>query len=577
MDSESRNTDRSIRRTIGAQGKEKSEFKTALLFILSGTIVLSCFLFSKYTGKLYIDVDNYYVAMVTAGVFDDINWCYYVNPFLCIVIKLLTNLIPRVDWFTMLTHICVFTGAIWLIFSALTWKEGKLLEKAVFILWIVFLLVGLNLWNINYTVQSAFFCYVGGMGLFYARSSFRGRKILVTLFFLCGLAWRIEVFFLFLPFVILKAVCDRRCFLSGSKKIWPSAFLAGLMAACAVLITAHYAVRLLPQNTEAVRYNRARTAVTDYPMENWEKFPDKTLLSETAYRAITTEWCLFDTEVLNADLLEQVADAGGHTLSLHQALYRLARVCIQNRNSLLVPCSWLLLLGMLNLMQRKRFRSSKTLLAYAGTGLILLFFSVLGRIPISVILSTLLACSLALINPPQDEDNATKTDVQTVLLILMACISTVKLGTTICNAEVSAPQWVINSREPLADSDLYRETVQGEKLFFWDTSSEGMHFHMENGKLMDRQFVCHNLDDGGWTYGQPYLEELLYSINAPNPARALLERENTYYVDEKPLMILELLRSHYGENVQMRQAGALCGRLPYWQFYKNGEYLRDGA
>ena len=130
---------------------------------------------------------------------------------------------------------------------------------------------------------------------------------------------------------------------------------------------------------------------------------------------------------------------------------------------------------------------------------------------------------------------------------------------------------------PGRESELYRETVQGEKLFLWATSSKGMRYHMENGKLMDRQFVSHNLDDGGWTYGQPYLEKLLQNINAPNPAEALIERENTYYVDEKPLMILELLQSHYGVDIRMRQVGLLCGELPYWQFYRDGEYLRDGA
>ena len=122
MYSENGNADMSIRRTAWKQGKEGPEVKTALHFGLSAAIVLSCFLFCKFTGKLYTDVDNYYVAMVTAGVFDDINWCYYVNPVLCILIKVLTGLIQRVDWFTMLSHILVFTGAVWLVFSALTWK-----------------------------------------------------------------------------------------------------------------------------------------------------------------------------------------------------------------------------------------------------------------------------------------------------------------------------------------------------------------------------------------------------------------------------------------------------------------------
>ena len=578
MYSENGNADMSIRGSAGKQRKDESEVRTVLHFGLSAAIVLSCFLFCKFTGKLYTDVDNYYVAMVTAGVFDDINWCYYVNPVLCILIKVLTGLVQRADWFTMLSHVLVVAGATWLVFSVLTRREGQPLEKTAFILWIVFLLAGLNLWNINYTVQSAFFCYVGGMGLFCVRPDSRGRKILVTLFLLCGIAWRIEVFFLFLPFIILKAICDSHFFLREQGKIRPSAFLAGLLAACALLITAHYAVRLLPQNTEAVRYNRARTAITDYPMESWEQFPEKDLISETAYQAITAEWCFLDTEALNADLLEQVADAGGRTLSFHQALYRLARVCSQNRSTLYVPCAWLLLLGLLNLMQINGYRTIKTLLAYAGTCLILLFFAVLGRIPVSVILSTLLACSLTLTIPPQGENAAAvKPGVQTVLLAVMVCVCAVDLGATIFNADVSKPQWVMNSRDPLAESELYRETVQGEKLFFWDTSSKGMRYHMENGKLMDRQFVSHNLDDGGWTYGQPYLEKLLHNINAPNPAEALIERENTYYVDEKPLMILELLQSHYGADIRMRQVGLLCGELPYWQFYRDGEYLRDGA
>ena len=63
----------------------------------------SCFAFYKLTGALYgLQLDNYYIGMVTASLFDQNNWCCYINPVLCWVIKQLNTLYDGADWFSVL-------------------------------------------------------------------------------------------------------------------------------------------------------------------------------------------------------------------------------------------------------------------------------------------------------------------------------------------------------------------------------------------------------------------------------------------------------------------------------------------
>ena len=59
-------------------------------------------------------------------------------------------------------------------------------------------------------------------------------------------------------------------------------------------------------------------------------------------------------------------------------------------------------------------------------------------------------------------------------------------------------------------------------------------------------------------------------MGIPNPARALLERENTYYVAENEETMLVFLQEHYDEETIASQVGEIEG-IPIWKFETDGQ------
>lgn len=67
--------------------------------------------------RLYIDVDNYQLAMVTSGILGENNYCRYISWLLCVGIAGLNQLSQQVDWFSFicraLTIVSIFSlGAV---------------------------------------------------------------------------------------------------------------------------------------------------------------------------------------------------------------------------------------------------------------------------------------------------------------------------------------------------------------------------------------------------------------------------------------------------------------------------------
>lgn len=67
-------------------------------------------------------------------------------------------------------------------------------------------------------------------------------------------------------------------------------------------------------------------------------------------------------------------------------------------------------------------------------------------------------------------------------------------------------------------------------------------------------------------YGQPYFEGFLAERDVANPAAALLEREDTFFVSRDPSLVLEFLRERYSPYARVRQTG-LADDVPVWEFY----------
>ena len=544
----------------------KPRCKTSYILVASFFFAVVTFLLCKITGSLYRDNDNYYVALVTAGIFDNNNYCIYINPLLCLLIKGLSILYSGADWFTFLSHFNLFFASEILFYVILYHPRWNALEKGALILWLFYWIVGVNMYSSNYTVWSGFFCFTGGICLFASSIDIKPalKRLLSTYFCILGICWRIEVFLLFIPFLLLQVSVLR--FLSHDQIIcsreWARSFSL-LICMCVVFITFHYAVRFLPQNRESVRYNTARTTITDYAMKSWDSFDRKDLITKEVYNGILYWDFLLETENPDITALEQVADAGRQNLSIKEIFSSLSILVFWNKLLLFVPFFLLIVFGIANLVFGSFPTRLETVFAFLGTVLIALFFTMIGRFPIRVLLPLTLFTSFSLI----ETNRYTKSpNILMLLFLILVFVDLVGIGVSAYRARYRPPQWAINSRRDVSDNELYKTTVQEDNLFFWDVSDYGKEYYKDKGALMDHSFMLHNLSDGNWTYGQPYWNNLLHKINAENPAKALLDRPNTYYATNRPELVLQMLRGLYGADIQMIKMGVLPEGTPYWHY-----------
>ena len=132
-------------------------------------------------------------------------------------------------------------------------------------------------------------------------------------------------------------------------------------------------------------------------------------------------------------------------------------------------------------------------------------------------------------------------------------------GQLLAYAEFHKPQPVWVSRIP-EEGGPFAITVSKEAgkdpLFIWPNWHTYLpKYAEETGKLPSRELIRHNIALGDWVYGQPYFTEFLGNINAQNPARALLERPNTYLMgDYASGLVLDYFREHYGAEIDMQAA-----------------------
>lgn len=209
------------------------------------------------------------------------------------------------------------------------------------------------------------------------------------------------------------------------------------------------------------------------------------------------------------------------------------------------------------------------MLVCAGTGVIILYYIMLGRAPLRVWETVIFAAmSILVINTIFADKQVAHKKRFVVLKAFAGLILCVGIFRDVVTAEFSVPKLAINSRSNVNES-LYEETFEGAALYFWDSWHANVtKYYMEQGKLPSEEFLRHNLSAGDWTYGQVYFENHLEEVNAENPVKALVERKNTYYVGKDSTFLLEYLREHYGSDIQVRQCGEI-NNIPVWSFEIN--------
>ena len=270
-----------------------------------------CYTVFCVTGNMYTYTDNVTVAVVTSGMYGDNNFCQYLHPLFCLIIKWLNPLFSTADVFTMLIHSALLFGAGLLSYIAIsssfrkpieTWHLEEYIHCVLLILAIVYSTLGMNLFGVNYTVQTAAIILSGVLVLFYGRNREKGRFCLIsgTILVCFGYLIRLESALLFIPYFFLEVLTglfhadDKRAYIKKDlKTIVPCMVIILVILASKVIFNS-----LEPYASDA-RYNKYRTVAEDYVMHSYSPYLMKdTGIDESTY-AVTRDWILVDTDRIN--------------------------------------------------------------------------------------------------------------------------------------------------------------------------------------------------------------------------------------------------------------------------------------
>ena len=578
--------------------------KTTMYWLAAmGVAALSYFLFAV-TSSIYAYADNYTVAVVVNGLYGSNNYCQYLHPLFCAIAKILISVLPTADVFTTLVYMAMFVDITALSYLAISnvgrkrtgkWEISEILSLICPILGIFFYAAGINIWGNNYTVQTSFFTFSGLLILFYAMRHKLGRGWVIagTVFLAFSFLMRAEGALLFIPFFLLDLAAG---FMASDdkKEMFKKALrylLPGIITV-ALLLISHTLYDMQEPYATNNRYTKYRTAVEDFPMENFSVAIRMGLTAEekeeagelgidpTEYKA-ATGWMLADTDVINADLLEKTARAGSkYAYPLNAAgLKKTMRVLTWNifhqdiHLSAMVVMTLLLLVWIL--FKRNPWWSKlASILAVLGGFLILFYFTMRGRALPRVWLSTFLAVDYLLVSQALDltregSSDLTGQPVRTnntadgIFLLLLCICFYFSIGQVFANSTFHAPVTPLTAKVGV-DESFCEETKHGDALYIWPSwYTYFVKNYRPQNKLTTRETLEHNISMGDWVYGQEYFNQLLRSIGAENPARALLDRPDTYLMDGVNDPFLSFMRVHYGDDIVFTEAGEVMGVKAY--------------
>ena len=547
--------------------------------IVAIILPLVCYIFFSFTGKMYGYSDNLMVAVVSAGMYGENNFCQYLHPGLCWIIKCLNPLFPTVDIFTMIIHMSILFGAMVLTYIGLenqadkpfkSWTAYDFIKTGLLLFAVAYCLLGLNLFGENYTVQTAVIIFCGMTALFYGKEKKKWLVIAATVLMTIGFMIRLEASLLFVPYIALDVITELLRANEGKEhfKAIPKTILPSLVIV-AVLLFSKFAFNSVEPYASDARYNKYRTIAEDYWMKGWDGYDSKFegIDKSTYYAAI--DWILIDTDRLDADMLEKITKAGNITSYeksaegigyAFKAMYR--RIRYSNLHLLLLTIITLLLLTNNVIFMKSWWLKLESLFSVLGGFLILFYFTFMGRAPLRVWLCVLFATLSILIMAMAREENGRKRP-EAVFQLLLCVILYFGIGQAIAYAQYHPFQTAFTAKIRSDDSS-YDKTFNENALYIWPHWYDQIpeHFAKQN-KLPTQRVIDHNIAMGDWTYGQTYYTDFLKRINVPNPALALLERPDTYFVEGLNDEFLKYMQDHYGDGIQIEYVHDVNGKKAY--------------
>ena len=563
---------------------------------------LFCYLYWSLTGSLYIYLDNMTVAMVSSGMFGSRYFCQYIHPLLDVVIHTLSPVFPFADVFALFVHIAllgsVYTlsllGYRMVLFRPVkAWKITNYLALMLLILSVLFFTLGLNIWGVNYTVQTGAVLFAGLVTLSAALEKKEGKAWITagTILFTAGYLLRPESGLLFIPFIGLEILAGflrsleqpgnnkgearkemLKYLLNGHLRYYgPALLIAVLLLASRTIFWCQ-----APYASDN-RYNTYRTVVEDYPMNSYAASGAEAYgIDEVTYNLVSGSWVLLDTERIDTECLKGMAESGsrkafeyspeGLKEALKAMVFRLRTTDIY----LFMMTVMTVMLTLRNLAAaRSKWLKAEAVLGFLGGFIILLYFTFQGRALFRVWQTVLLAVDAVLVCNAmhigrERSESGRKMSLADELFLLVLCIPLYySAGQMIAHTELHGPISPLTSRVN-ADDSAYAETWAGSGLYLWSNwyLTIPVHFADQN-KLPTQRVVDHNIPVGDWTYGQVYFREYLEKRNAPNPARALIERPETYLMDHFEGNLMIYMKHFYGEDLELKEAGEINGVTAY--------------
>lgn len=546
------------------ENQETNGGKQWLLVMMIPTL---CFICAIFSSRLYLSNDNFAISMVVCGLYDNVGQCQYLHPFLSRFLFRMSNLIPGADVFMLMGHLLIFLELLWLAARMLR-KGTSPLQFAITSAFFILITISVNPFNGNFTVQAASFAATGLYSLLCAQKrEGTWKEILIgLLFFSLAMMWRRQAAVLALPYLVLgTAAAIVNGDLQRENRNRVLAALLGCLVLTGFFWQTDAAMNADESHLLAQRYNNSRLKIEDYPTRSWEEICEEAdgEITELDYRAART-WTLFDTERMNVERLEKIANLAGTTAfpytlkGVAGAVLEGARMVRSDRTT-----AWmgllLAILSLAGLVTLPKVQKIEILLCDLGTFIILLYFIIIGRAPDRLWWSVLfmplshtytLACTSSI--------NRKSQFAKYAVLICLIC----GFALTIPRLDlISTPQLAINARRNVDESEY--TLMKDSNGIYLVSILFGPEYHLENGKLPSEELMNHMVFIGDWTYGQPYQISYLKRLGIPNPAKALLERDDVFLAHQRPGLVFALLEARAGKPIEAEQIGMVADTPVY--------------
>ena len=349
------------------------------------------------------------------------------------------------------------------------------------------------------------------------------------------------------------------------KVFWP------VVLSVLVLLTLDYGYKHSEKYEDSVSFCDEVSRIVDYPMKEYDEVREQlSSISRNDYESLQN-YLYADTDQITAEYCDKIASAGyisafrfdikelvSKTYSLIARFYGLINFRIW--------CIALGIVGMLFIFSGAPWYY-KLELFFAGIGayLIMIYLSFVGRLPERIMQSVLYAVMgtvLILYMPQRDRRHEPKI-WKDVAVLAFSAIIVWHLGFV----EFVPHQSLWTAQTGALDMP-WEELYASDTIYIWnvrDHRKYPMKYFMQQGKMAPEDFMAHNICAGDWDFTQLCNKERLNHLGVPNPARALLEREKTYYIANDCDDMWTYLKEHFEPSVQAVQIGEIK-KIPIWKF-----------